>query len=34
MKLGAGLKWGILIKRDRLRFGEDFSKRVSEEVLQ
>jgi len=26
MKLGAGLKWGILIKRDRLSFGQAFQK--------
>jgi hypothetical protein len=26
MKLGAGLKWGILIKRDRLNFREAFQK--------
>jgi hypothetical protein len=33
MKLGAQLKWGIIIKWDWLRFGEAFSKRVAEEVL-
>jgi hypothetical protein len=27
MKLGASLKWGILIMMDRLKFNEDFSKR-------
>jgi hypothetical protein len=26
MNLGASLKWGILIKRDRLRLGEAFQK--------
>jgi hypothetical protein len=26
MKLGALLKWGILIKEDRLKFGEAFQK--------
>jgi hypothetical protein len=33
MKLGASLKWGILIMRDRLKFGEAFSKRWPRKFL-